>query len=62
VGAPIHHVDHSGWGGERRKAVQGVVHQAVEDRLERRQCLVAAELQDDVVEDHLPMKQRGGDR
>ena len=60
MGTPPYTVDHGGCRGEGGEAGQCVVHQAVEHRPERRQCLIAAKLEDDVVEDHLAMKQRGG--
>jgi hypothetical protein len=42
--------------------VQGVVNQAMEYRLQRLQRLVPTELDDDVVEEHFPLKQRGSGR
>jgi hypothetical protein len=38
----------------------GVVGRGVHQAVEHRHGFVAAELEDDVVEDHLPIEQRGG--
>lgn len=59
---PLPTVYDGGWRSESGEAGQGVVRHAVEHRPEHRQCLITAKLEDDVVEDHLPMKQRGGGR